>query len=84
MVFKVYRRATVKADGAQILAVCWKCLNNSFGLGISINSKLTLRNRGIARLKINSYELKYYFFGCFLNVKFTVVVEPEKKFKGRK
>ena len=36
------------------------------------------------RLKINSYELKYYFFGCFLNVKFTVVVGPEKKIKGRK
>ena len=37
----------MKADGAQILAVCWECLNNSFGLSISINSKLTLRNRGI-------------------------------------
>ena len=32
-------------------------------------------------LKYNFYELKF-FLGCFLNVKFTVVVGPEKKLKG--
>ena len=35
------------------------------------------------RLKINFYELKYLFFGCFLKVKFTVVVGPEKKNGGK-